>query len=297
MKSFYASLLIGSICLLHPQHTGFSWGGETHKRITYWAWKHSGLPPSSGQAVAPVVWNMGLIEKSLGVAGLDMQGYLLTMFAGATGAVFDVDTSVTVSSSETDSALFYNNGRMPDDLDAPAEAAGGAQFGHMYIPAGGGFADGMCKYFYDKAVSAYNAKNRRSAYVYLALSSHYLEDVGFPPHNEKNYLDPESDIWQAAYHDTLEDMLGKTSYWYEHFDALCDSFSRSGLYSCNVVTAVHSLAWECLWYDQDFKDAAIKADKTDLNALCRTCLIAIVPRVAGLFQLFKDEVGLVDETY
>jgi hypothetical protein len=297
MNSFSAVLLAAGILLFHPQHVGFAWGGETHKRITYWAWKHSGLPASSGQAVVPVVWNMDSIEHALGVQGLDMEGYLMSVFAAATGASFHVDTSITVPAKMTDSALFYDYGRIPDDLDAPAEAAGGAQFGHMYIPAGGGFADGMCKFFFDKAVSAYKAKSRRVAYVYLALSSHYIEDVGFPPHNEKNYLDPEADVWQAAYHSEIETKIGDKAYWYEHFDDLCDSLARVPLYACNAVMAVHSLAWECLWYDQDFKDAAVKTDTTDLNAICRICLVAIVPRVAGLFQLFKDEVGLSDETY
>jgi hypothetical protein len=289
MKTIHRHLYIIVTLLLIASGQGFGWGGETHKRITYLAWKYSGLPASSGMAIVPVVWNMDSVQQTLGLTGVDMQGFLLTLFADASGADFNINALDTIEASMTDSALFYQWGILPDDFDAPASAMKGASFGHMYIPAGGGFADGMCKFFFTKAVREYKAGNQRLAYGYLAMSAHYLEDCGFPPHNEKNYLDPGADIWQALYHSKTEAWIRDSTVWYSTFDATCDTFARSALPACDPVMAVHSLAWECTWYDQDFKDSAVKADKTDCIAITRKCLKAIVPRITGLFVAFKQK--------
>jgi len=289
MKTYPRFLVIITLLLTFTCDIGFGWGGQTHRRITYWAWKYSGLPPSSGEVVVPIVWNLDSVKNTLGFQGYDLQGYLLSLFTGASGADFNINTTDTIKSSESDSALFFRLGRRPDDFDGPTRALG-AMFGHMYIPAGGGFADGMCKFYFNTAVREYKAGHRRKAYAYLAYASHYIADVGFPPHNEKNFLDPGADIWQAVYHEATEDLIGDSAFWYPNFDATCDSFARAPLPACDPVVAVHGLAWECCWYDQEFKDASVKADKTEMIEITKKCLRAIVPRVAGLFLAFKQKV-------
>jgi hypothetical protein len=260
--------------------------------MTYLAWKYSGLPSSDTNVVITVHvnWNLDSIQKTLGYKGQDMQGLLLTLFTISAGAKFEVHDSDTVQPADTDSALFFIWGRKPDDFDDPTNAVN-AMFGHMYVPSGGGFADGMCKFFFNTAVREYKAGSRRKAYAYLALSAHYLEDVGFPPHNEKNFLDGGALAWQAMYHEKIEDnLIGDSTYWFKHFDATCDSFARAPLPVCDPVMAVHSLAWECTWYDQDFKDYSKKSDKENLNIICQKCFRAIVPRVTGLFLAFKNKI-------
>jgi hypothetical protein len=289
MKALSRRILLFGMLLTLASNIAYGWGGESHKRMTYLAWKNSGLPPSSSSVdvVVPVQWDLETIQKTLGNTRGDLQGFLLTLFSSAAQANFSIDTRDTIKAGTTDSALFYEWGRKPDDFDDPS-AALKALFGHMYIPAGGGFADGMCKYFFDKAVSDYKTNKRRRAYAYLALSAHYLEDTGFPPHNEKNYLDPGADIWQAAWHNKIETWIGDSTNW-QRFDGLCDTLARMPLPACDPAMAVHGLAWECTWYDQQFKDAATKSDKSELVIICRKCLQAIVPRVAGLFLAFKHK--------
>jgi hypothetical protein len=289
MKTIHRHLYIIVTLLLITSSQAFGWGGESHKRMTYLAWKYSGLPTSSGMAIVPVIWNMDSVQQTLGLTGVDMEGFLLTLFATASGADFNINALDTIEASLSDSALFYQWGRIPDDFDQPSAAMKGALFAHMYIPAGGGFADGMCKLFFNRAVREYKAGNQRRAYGYLAMSAHYLEDCGFPPHNEKNYLDPGADVWQALHHTDVEDTIGSSTLWYGTFDATCDSFARAPLPACDPVMAVHSLAWECTWYDQAFKDASVKADMTDLIVITKKCLKAIVPRVTGLFIAFKQK--------
>ncbi len=292
MRTFYKQLLLIIFLLLVASDNGFGWSRLTHSRITYWAWRYSGLSPSvgdSGDSIFTVVWNLDSVQNTLGLKGYDINGFLLTVFAAASGADFNINACDTVHMGESDSAIFFNKSRRPDDFDSPTKAMG-ALFGHMYIPAGGGFADGMCKFFFNTAVREYKAGRRRIAYSYLAMAAHYLEDVGFPPHNEKNYLDPAADIWQATYHGKIEDWIADSTHWYDNFDATCDSFARAPLPACDPVIAIHTLAWECCWYDQSFKDTSIRDDKSEMITICRTCLHAIVPRVTGLFVAFRQKI-------
>jgi hypothetical protein len=293
MRRSIKHLLLIIVFLIVALNVGYGWSRLTHERIAYWAWKYSGLPPTSlfpGDSVLPIVWNLDSVQNTLGLQGCDIQGFLLTFFASVSADnFFDINTKDTVSTSFSDSAIISIWGARPDRYDGPTKALG-ALFGHMYVPTAGGFADGMCKIFFNKAVREYKAHNRRRAYAYLAMAAHYLADIGFPPHNEKNYLDLHADAWQAAYHGLTEDWIADTANWYNHFDATCDSFARAALPACDPVVAVHGLAWECGWYDQPFKDAAVKADKTEMIAICKKCLRAAVPRVTGLFAAFKQKV-------
>jgi hypothetical protein len=293
MRTFTRKFLLVIFLLLIVSNYGYGWSRLTHERITYWAWKYSGMPsfsPFPGDTILPVRWNLDSVQSVLGFQKYDMQGFLLTIFAAASAKNFyDIDTRDTIPESFSDSAIFSVWGSRPDKYDGPTKALG-ALFGHMYIPAGGGFGDGMCKLFFEKAVREYKANNRRRAFAYLAMSAHYLADIGFPPHNEKNYLDFGADIWQAAYHGKTEDWIADSTHWYDHFDMTCDSFARAPLPACDPALAVHGLAWECSWYDQPFKDASVKDDKTEMIEICRTCLRAVLPRVTGLFMAFKQKI-------
>lgn len=288
-RSLAAVLLLG--LLVGPV---LGWGGWTHKRMTYWAWRFAKLPPSDGTVQVRVAWNMDSIANTLGYASGDAFSALTALFVKASGADFNVDT-LALCNAVSDSALFTDWGRRPDDYDQPSAALGGALWGHMYLPAGGGFGDGMCKFFYDKAVRTYkqspaDKKNRRKAYCYLALASHYLEDCGFPPHNEKNYLDAKDLLWQTTYHHAVEDKIGGDSFWFKHFDPVCSTYARTPMPAFDPVAAVHGLAWEVAWYDQEFKAAAQRSDPKDMIKTSNKCIKAIMPRMAGLFLAFKQTV-------
>lgn len=284
----------GLLFALFVLHLAFStasaWGGWSHKRMTYWAWKHSRLPASSGATTVRVAWNLDTLHRVLGFGSANTFSLFTYAFVKASGADFDIDTTPSCK-PDHDSLIFMAWGRAPDDFDQPAAAVGGALWNHMYIPAGGGFADAMCKYYFDKAVKTYPS-NRRRAYCYLAMASHYLEDCAFPPHNEKNYLDGSALLWQATYHTDIEDKIGSDVFWFSYMDTLCARLARRPLPAFDPVAAVHSLAWECSWYDMEFKSAAKSGNDARIAATCRKCVIAVMPRVAGLFHAFKLKVGL-----
>lgn len=287
----------------------YGWGDWTHKRMTYWAWKHAKLPDSYGtvDVDVDVVWDLDTIENVLDMEATDMIGFIF--FLIGIKKDFSTDTSKTISASMDDAALFTKWGTMPDSFDGEHQVIGGANVAHMYIPAGIGYADGCCKFFFDKAVKECNAGQRRRAYAYLAMAAHYLEDCGFPAHCEKNYLNITSDFWQMKHHGKCEAWLGDSTNWFKYFDAYCDSCSRYAIPVCDPVMAVHTMSWECIWDIQPFKDAWIDEAEYDWEdwdddplawpaelkdykpktiALVKNFISRIQPRLVGLFLAFKN---------
>ena len=59
----YPSILLALIIFFFTSSQLFGWGGATHKRITYFAWKYAGLPASSGEVTVPVVWNLDSVKN------------------------------------------------------------------------------------------------------------------------------------------------------------------------------------------------------------------------------------------
>ena len=289
----------------------FGWGGDTHRRLTYWAWKHAGLPPSSDSVNVKVSWDLEDIQAELGTEGSDMMGFLGLLIGEITSATFIVIGDSTIHASVTDSALFSDWGAIPDHFDKPAETVEGANLAHMYIPGGTGFADGCCKFFFNKAVKEYEAGNRRLSYAYLAMSAHYLEDCGFPPHNEKDYLNMEADTWQKENHHKCEDWIANSGNWMTYFDSTCAKYSKTALPACEPVMAIHSMCWETIWDDQPFKNAwskeakykkdwdvktmwekELKVKKPNTVKHVQKLISKLQPRIVGLFMAFKAEVGL-----
>jgi len=283
-------LVLGSWLLAFGFSSAHAWGGWSHKRMTYWAWKWARLPASSGQTTVRVAWNLDTLHNVLGFNSANTFSLFTYAFVKVSGADFNIDTS-PISKSDHDSLIFMAWGRAPDDFDQPAAALGGALWNHMYIPAGGGFADAMVKYYFNKAVASFSG-NRRRSYCYLAMACHYLEDCGFPPHNEKNYLDGSALLWQKTYHHDIEDKIGGDAFWFSYMDTLCARLARRPLPAFDPVAAVHSVAWETAWLDQEFKAAAKSGNDQRLVAITRKCIIGVMPRVAGLFHAFKLKVGL-----
>jgi hypothetical protein len=286
----------------------FGWGGRTHRRLTYWAWKRAGLPESSGTVNVKVNWDLEDIQDELGAEGSDMMGFCVLLLGAITGADFIVADDSTIYKSVTDSALFSDWGAIPDHFDTSAETVEGANIAHMYIPGGVGFADGMCLFFFNQAVKEYKKGNKRIAYAYLAMSAHYLEDCGFPAHNEKDYFNPQADLWQAKHHHKCEDWIADSTNWMTYFDGVCEKYSKTSLPACDPRQAVHTMSWETVYDNQIFKNAWSSEAKYfsnwDTEAVWKKELLEkkpktvkevsqliakLEPRIVGLFLAFKEQ--------